>query len=400
MDVNIILLFMCVVIFFGFLAELIFRKWGIPDVIFLITFGFVVGPYVLNYVNPSSFSTIAPLFTTFTLLFLLFDGSFNIKLSSLLKEFLPGFLLTIFNFVISVIIIAIVALISGFNFVTSLFMGFVLGGISSAFVVPLLKQIKPDNHVYSILVLESALTDVFCIVFSLSLIEIFRVGSFGLQSTLTQLVSFFAIAGLIGIIGGVLWIIIVLRVLKEHNYMMTVAFLLFVYFITEFLGGNGAIASLFFGLTLTNYQSAINLFRRKNIKKVTITTPSEHFFYDQISFFLKTFFFVYIGLLLDLSNWKALVIGGIISIVIFFGRMLSRFLNRSMSPDNKFLIKSIFARGLAAAAIVQLALIYNFPQAEFIAKITYIVIVGTIILSSASVFWYRLKFPKKKKSDF
>lgn len=396
------LLFVCIIIFFGFLAELVFRKFGVPDVLFLITFGFVLGPYVFGYANPEDLLGIAPFFTTFTLLFLLFDGAFNIKFSSLVKELLPGFTLTFFNFIVSVVIVFGVMIVSGFNIFTSLFSSFVLGGISSAFVIPLLKQIKPANNVYSILVLESALTDVFCIVFSLSVIEIFKGGNFGWQSTLAQLASFFAVAGLIGIIFGIIWVIIVLKILKEHNYMMTVAFLLFVYFIAEFLNGNGAIASLFFGITLANYQLVVNLFRKrdgKSIKKVTITTPSEQYFYDQVSFFLKTFFFVYIGLLLDLSNQKALLIGGIISVLIFFGRILSRIFNRNINSNGKDLIRSVFARGLASAAIVQFALIQNFPHAEFIAQVTYVVITGTIILSSGRIFWHNLKFPLKKDSN-
>src|SRR3989304_4201415 len=96
-DVTLILLGLSLILLFGFLAEFIFKKLNIPDVLFLIVLGFALGPYGLAYVQPADVAAIAPVFTTFTLLFILFDGAFSISLSSLVKEFAPGFLLTIFN---------------------------------------------------------------------------------------------------------------------------------------------------------------------------------------------------------------------------------------------------------------------------------------------------------------
>ena len=62
------------ILFFGFFADFLFRKLNVPDVIFLILLGFSIGPHGFNYVNPDSFGNIAPIFTTFTLLFLLFEN--------------------------------------------------------------------------------------------------------------------------------------------------------------------------------------------------------------------------------------------------------------------------------------------------------------------------------------
>ena len=176
MDVVLVLLGVSFILFFGFFAEFIFRKTGIPDVLFLIILGFVLGPMVLNYIKVESVSPLAPIFTTFALLFLLFDGAFNINLSSLLRELAQSVMLTVFNFFISSLVITLVMYIVGLPFLLSLLTGFILGGISSAFVIPLLKQMKVSPKVYSLLTLESALTDIFCIVFSLTIVEIYNFG--------------------------------------------------------------------------------------------------------------------------------------------------------------------------------------------------------------------------------
>ena len=46
----------------------------------------------------------------------------------------------------------------------SMIIGFSLAGVSSSFVIPILSQIRVGGKLFSRLALESALTDVFCIV--------------------------------------------------------------------------------------------------------------------------------------------------------------------------------------------------------------------------------------------
>ena len=121
---------------------------------------------------------------------------------------------------------------------------------------------------------------------------------------------------------------------------------------------------------------------------------------------MKTFFFVYIGVLIDISDVKALIIGGILSIVLAGSRMASLLLTKKMDKDYKDLVNSIFARGLAAAVIAQLAVQRGIPHAEFILKVAFVTITGTILLSSVRIFLLRKELPikpiekkvKKKKS--
>ncbi len=402
-----VLLAASLILFFGYFAGFIYKKTSLPDVLFLIILGFVIGPNGLDYVSPGHLVNIAPIFTTFTLLFLLFDGAFNINLYNLIKEFSQSFILTIFNFVISTLIVGVVMRVSGFSVLTSILTGFILGGTSSAFVIPVLKELNVKEKIYSLLTLESALTDVFCIVFSLAIIEIIKFGSFGIKETATHITSLFAVAGLVGLLGGIIWIFLIIKVFNEHNYMIAIAYLLLIYVLTEFLSGNGAIAALFFGLILKNSKQLSSIIRgilsrkAKEKKKalkgelgVSVTTPSEQYFYHQISFFLKTFFFVYIGVLIDISDWKALIIGGVLSVLLMGSRNASLLLTRKMEPEDRMLVDSIFARGLAAAAIAQLAVQAGIANAAFLVKIVFVTITGTILLSSIRIFILKRKYPR------
>ena len=374
------------IIFFGFFAEFLFSKFHIPDVLLLIIFGFLLGPYAAGYVHPSALAEIAPIFTAFALLFLLFEGAFNIDLISFIRGFGKGMLLTFSNFIISSAAVAAIAMLFGFDLLHSLLVGFILGGISSAFVLPVIQNMKIKKETYSILTLESAITDVLCIVFALTTIELIKLNTFNFNVAISKIAALFAVAGFFGFIAGVLWIVLINKVLKKNkSYMLTIAYLLLLYTLTEYLNGNGAIATLFFGLVLRNSKKLTSLIKGEDA--INVTSPTEKLFYSQISFFLKTFFFVYIGILLDFSSIKAISIGAIMAVAILFSRNISLAFTKEFPLYDRKIVNSIFARGLAAAVLAQLAIQNNLRDADLIAKIVFAVIMFTIVLSSAKVFW-------------
>ena len=394
MDINSIsLLTIGIILFVGYFAEFIFRRFQIPDTLFLIALGVILGPYALSVVTPATFVSIAPVFTTFTLIFLLFEGSFSINLRGLIMGANEGIKLTLFNFVLSSSIITFILWLFGVEIVTSLFTGFALGGVSSAFVIPMLQGLNIKSNLYSVLTLESALTDVFCIVFALTMVEIHRFGGLALQSLISQIFALFAVAAALGVIAAYIWINLQKYVFKEQNYMVTFAYICILFVVTEFVQGSGAISALFFGLTLNNNKRLQNIVnnitnRRKKLKNVV--SRNEEFFYKQVSFLLKTLFFVYIGILINFGNTKALIIGCLISIILLGVRRFSHYVTKK----NTELVNNIFARGLAAAAVGQVAVTNALPSAMFVLEVIYVVITGTIILSSIMIYVGRKAYVK------
>ena len=394
MDINSIsLLTIGIILFVGYFAEFIFRRFQIPDTLFLIALGVILGPYALSVVTPATFVSIAPVFTTFTLIFLLFEGSFSINLRGLIMGANEGIKLTLFNFVLSSSIITFILWLFGVEIVTSLFTGFALGGVSSAFVIPMLQGLNIKSNLYSVLTLESALTDVFCIVFALTMVEIHRFGGLALQSLISQIFALFAVAAALGVIAAYIWINLQKYVFKEQNYMVTIAYICILFVVTEFVQGSGAISALFFGLTLNNNKRLQNIVnnitnRRKKLKNVV--SRNEEFFYKQVSFLLKTLFFVYIGILINFGNTKALIIGCLISIILLGVRRFSHYVTKK----NTELVNNIFARGLAAAAVGQVAVTNALPSAMFVLEVIYVVITGTIILSSIMIYVGRKAYVK------
>jgi cell volume regulation protein A len=414
MDVVGILLGISIILFIGFFAEFLFKKSGVPDLLVLMIVGFILGPFALGYISPEQISSFAPLFTTFALLFLMYDGAFNISLESLAKGAVKSLQITLINFLISVIVVAGIVLAFGYPWMTALMVGFILGGACSAFVMPILKQLKVEGETYSILALESALTDVFAIVFAFTLMEIMTANSLNFQIIFSKIASLFAVAGFIGILAGVIWIILVMNIFKEHkSYMITIAYLILIYVLTEYLNGNGAIAALFFGLMLKNSKDITTFFSRllyrgddkkkqEELKEkyvIDVTNSNEEFFYSQISFFLKTFFFVYIGILINLTDTMALIIGGIIAIALMLARMANKYWTKKFSDFDQSVIGGVYARGLAAATIAQVMISKGIPRAAELVNIVFAVILFTIVLSSINVFLIKRKQNNKLKED-
>ena len=188
---------------------------------------------------------------------------------------------------------------------------------------------------------------------------------------------------------------------------MTIAQVMLVYFITEYLGGNGAIAALIFGIVLTNSRTLVFIGKkimnpRKKIEmnaedkkdQQAIVSRREKMFYMEIAFFLKTFFFVYIGLLLNVGNLKVVLMGTAIALSMMLLRSLVSCLTKSYKKLERVLINALFARGIAPAAIILTAVKKGVIEDQIIIDTVYFVITATIVLSSLKVFVYKRKIKK------
>ena len=403
MDIKATLLLISLIVLFGYFAEWIFEKYSIPDTLSLLLIGFLIGPSVLNLLSIQSLSKIAPLFTTFTLLFLMFDGGLDIDLKSFADGLGSGLIIGLWNFFLSSILITGIMYYIDRDLISALLLGFTLGGITSAYVIPILKQLDVNKKVFTVMTIESSITDVLSIVFAITIMQIKIAHQFKAGMIFSNIASLFAIAGFTGIIFGILWFYIEGTIVKEdENYIMMIAYVVLVYIITEYLGGNGAISSLFLGLVLANSRTIksfgrlIKRKRDKDKKQKPIVSKREKLFYKEISFFLKTFFFVYIGLLLNLKNTEAIVIGLTISISLMLIRPISSLFTKKFEYLDRKLINSLFARGIAPAVIILIAKENGAIRDQLSIDVVYFVITASIILSSFKVFLYKLKRKEKQ----
>jgi cell volume regulation protein A len=152
----------------------------------------------------------------------------------------------------------------------------------------------------------------------------------------------------------------------------------------------------------------LNRIRRKKIPAGRLTsvcgidpvvTRQERMFYDEISFFLKTFFFVYIGLSLDVKNIQAVALGIAIAGLLMFTRKLSSLFLRALDKKDRFLVNSLFARGIASAVIILMAIRRGLDPGSMVIDTVYMVITATIVLSSIRVYFYNYRMKKIQSAN-
>ena len=126
----ILLLAASVVIIMGVLGEAFFKRTGIPDILFLMVLGIIIGP-ILGIIQPEAVLQIVPYFAAVALIVIMFDGGLNLHIGKVLKTAHFAVILVIVGFAVSVSIVAALAHYGlGWEWIDSILLGSILGGLS------------------------------------------------------------------------------------------------------------------------------------------------------------------------------------------------------------------------------------------------------------------------------
>ena len=391
MDAAVTVLFLGILIFLGNILCRFFTLTKIPDVLFLIAIGIIIGP-VLGLVIPSAFGVVGPLFTQVTLAIILFEGGLHITLETLKKSINGTAAITVTNFVaITVICIGIMHYWAGFSLIESCMLGAILGGTSSAVVIPFTNYLDIGNDTKTILSLESAISDVLCIVVLLALLDVVKLNQFDAGRLVGNLISSFLVAIVIGVVAGVWWSSVYHRLKDIKSIFITPAFVFIVFGFVSLLGFSGAIAALALGVTFGNlyYFKAEKIlpFLGENITQVELT-PVEKEFFSQLVNLLKTFFFIYIGISIHFGDMAVIYLGAAITVIVYLARIVMVWLTipRNIPAPDAAIVSVMEPKGLAAAVLASLPLEAGIAAGQTIQDVTYIVIFFSILACSVMIF--------------
>lgn len=388
MNVDIALIFFGLLVFSAHLFASLYNRKKIPDVLLLILIGLIVGP-VLHLVDVANMGVGGPVFVAITLVVILFEGGTSLSLKVMRSAWKSTMSLTLFCFFLSMLLTTGIGLVFSMDVLSALTLGAILGGTSSAVVIPLVRILDIGEESRTVLVLESAATDVLCIVFTLSFMHAMEMGKLQVGSIVGNILSSFVLAGLLGFAAALVWSRLLTRIRKLQNSIFTTpAFVFVIYGIANMLGYSGAIAALVFGITMAN----IDTIKNKVLIKVMggpghQLNKTEMVFFGEIVFLLKTFFFVYIGISIEFHDWRSILAGLLITFVLFFGRIfVARFFSpKTAGPFDKTVISMMIPKGLAAAVLAGLPLAAGLPDGMFIKNVTYSVVFFSILFVSLMI---------------
>ncbi len=369
-------LIIALAIFIGFLATLIFERTRISQVLILILFGILLGPG-LNLVDVTPDSIIVsllPFLATLALIVLLFDAGLMIDVFAVARAIPRSTLFTLFIFLLTVSLVSIFSTFAlGWPLLHGILLGAVVGGTSSAIVIAMVERARISKETRSILTVESTITDALCIIVAVAALQlIISNHAPEPQVVISTLLSSFTLAVLFGLLSAVGWIFVIDRFsLPKCSYMLTLGLVLGLFAITDALGANGGIAVFIFGMVLGNAKELGKLLKfRKEVK----INPNIRLFQEEITFFVRTFFFVYIGLLLSPAYFTPFILGISLALLILFlaARWIAqKLLLSDLSSKDRNIAMVMLPRGLAAAVLSTMPLtngiaIPNFQQIVFV----------------------------------
>jgi cell volume regulation protein A len=265
-------------------------------------------------------------------------------------------------------------LVPGLPFPQGMLLGAMVGGTSTVAVYGILSGIGdliPNlTSTRVLLTMESILSDPICIISSITIIKLIMQPTFTIRDTVKEITMVFLLSSALGLSVGVVWARVLDRLRTRHyTYMITLAVLLPLYIFSEdFIGeGGGAMTALIFGLAITNFRYIMEKFGRD--EKVLIDKKRLREFHDEITFLIKSFFFVYIGVVVSLS-WKYAFFGLILVILqvgLRYGIVNVLSGQFGFTREEKALSQVVYASGLPAFVMSQLPQRFD-PEGVFFAN--------------------------------
>jgi cell volume regulation protein A len=380
-----------ILLIIGFLADFLFKKTNFPDILILLALGFLIGP-VLKIIDPSEIAPYSQLIASLALVVIVFNAGIEFEFSKVISSAPRTLILVVFGVAFSIAAVAApFHYLFNWKLLDSILLGTIVGGTSSSIVMPLISRTNVPNQVSSLLSLESVLNSPVVIVIALVLLESTMAGESGiaLSTVGIDIVTKFLLGLSIGVIAGLFWLWILTLLQKEdYNDILTLAVVFLLYFAVEKISGSGVIAALVFGLILGN---GVGVSKLLKLRRTAEATEIMKKFTTQIYFFIKTFFFIYLGLIITFGDPMLAVVGIVISLILLLVRYIAVLItsigNRTLL-SSRGILTTMLARGESAAVLVQIVFAAGIANAGAYPDMIMAIIITTVILSALGILIY------------
>jgi NhaP-type Na+/H+ and K+/H+ antiporters with a unique C-terminal domain len=391
MNTQEILILMAGIILLGFIGEYGFRKKRIPDMILLLFIGILIHySGVLGSKTISSLEAFVGLFGTIALTLIVFGGVIEVDLNTISSAMKKGIVIALLDVIFTILVVTpILYYLIKIQLLISLLLAAILAETSATLVIPMVQRIIVREDIVNLVKIESIMNSVFNIITVLLILDVIQSNStpLSLASTFFANIS----EGLVlGAVVGFAWVIVVKTADTPHLYMATVGILFFLWGISQYLNASPILAIFIFSIIIAGSTRIKYLLNRPGY--IDLGKLVE--FNQEIQFFILTFFYVYIGLLINILNFYSIIL----ALIITGGIVAARFLEISLidvttkwfGPDRN-LMYSFLIRG--STVIVLIGYIYSLDPPIFF---QYSNTIFFTVLLSIAVGWLLYSYFSKK----
>ncbi|MBN2368713.1 cation:proton antiporter [Candidatus Woesearchaeota archaeon] len=405
-----IILFLGTIILIGYAANVFSQKTRIPESMILILIGLLVGP-VFKLIDPADLHGIVGPFATVAIIIILIDSGLDFDISFLLKKILDASIFTILGNILITVSVGLMAhFLFQWNLLHGLLLGIVSSGTTTVMVHSLLEGLDINKETKNLLILESILNDTTLIIFAVTIIGLIKGTPEELISSIFSSIRDFFLEFFLGLFLGICFFLLWLEIIKliplrrKRNYVFILGLLFILYGTAELLGGSGILAVLVFSLFLGNLSPLmkyLNLKERYCTREHIQSLKSIALIQLDFSFFIRTFFFVFLGITSEIHIitlnlvLMAFAIIGLLILTRYISVMAVSLLDRKYNK-HALLISTMVPRGFVATLLAFLPFnegisIPSFPE------LVLLLILFTSIISILGTIVFRIKDDKHKK---
>lgn len=363
---------LCLILLFALIGGQIANRCGLPAVIGELLAGIVIGPAMLNWVQPSG---LIKSFSDIGVVLLMFLAGLESDLAILKKLWKPSFLVATFGMIVPIVIAYLTGIAFKFSQTESLFLGITFAATSVSISVAVLQEMKKLETKEGMTILGAAVVDDLLSVILLSVVSSVTGthtdsanANLGLGLTLLlQLVY------LVVLLAASIWLFPRILKLSERfllpaaKPLVTIIIVLLAAFGAEKVGLSNVIGAFFVGLAFSRLPDKQKL--QKSFTDIGY------------SLFIPIFF-ASIGLEMSITG---IFKDGLLFIVLFVGSVISKLVGASVgakvagfSSSSAYQVGTgMISRGEMALVVAQIGL-----SNHLLAPAAYSTVVGVIILTT------------------
>ncbi len=388
------------VLILGVFAQWLAWRIKQPAILPLIVIGLAVGPIASLFTPDGNKLLDGDAIFTGDLLFsfvsisvgvILFEGGLTLKVSEIRGQARTVRNLLIFGPIITLVGGALGAhYLLGDNWGIAALFGALIIVSGPTVIMPILRNVRPNQRINTILKWEGILIDPLGALIAVLIYEFIQSGHFGEEIT-TEALKEFVITIATGVFVGGLAALFLRWVLRRNRLpeylknVFTLGLVIFAFTLSEMVQKEaGLMAATFMGIMLANMNVP-------DLKKILS-------FKEDVSLILISVLFILLSSRINMEQieklgWKSVALFGVVVLVIRPLVVFLSTLGSSLKWNERFFLSWIGPKGIVAAAVASLfsiQLIANAPdeitarQAEFILPLTFLMIVGTVVLQGSS----------------
>ncbi len=388
------LLYVAIIILAGLLGAVCARKIRVPDIVLFLLLGILLGPAASGLVNVPAGSTMNQLILTIGACYLLFEGGATLRFSVLKEIWITLLVIATLGVLMTGAVVAGAASWLGVPLMTAVLLGAVTASTDPATLVPIFRQVPVKDRVSQTVMSESALNDAMGAIATFAVVA-WVMGGGEAPDIMSMVGDLFWEAGggiVLGVIAGYIACLLMAHerwgIFRNQAPFLLVLAVILAYLAADNIHASGFMAVFSCGVVFGNLGAF----------KLSLAEHEHEYLEDYVgntSLLLRMFIFILLGSQVNFSLlgqylWQGLAL---LAVFILVARPLTVFIcawpDRRAIWSLRELVFMSWTRetGVIPAALVGILAGMGVPGIEVVSAITFIFILGTILIQAPTTAW-------------